>query len=218
MFDPLRLSVALVPLAAYALVLGVLNLGRRTTVVSGGRDLAALAVGVSGLVLVGPIELLMPRTALTVYGMYAWPMVLIIYSLCVSLTSLLLKPRLVLYNACSLVQLRRTMAAVVKDLDVDARWAGSTVSMPRLHVELVIEGHRLLRTISLTATHDRQSIAGWQMLHAALAKRLPIPARRSSVWGMAFVLASLAAVAVIGWQMFGRPHEVAQSLGDLLRW
>ena len=40
--DPLRLAIACIPLAAYALVIGLVNLRRRPLLVSGGADLTAL--------------------------------------------------------------------------------------------------------------------------------------------------------------------------------
>jgi len=40
--DPLRLAIALIPLAAYLLVLGIFNVRQRPMLVSGGNDLAAL--------------------------------------------------------------------------------------------------------------------------------------------------------------------------------
>jgi len=52
--------VALLPLGGYLLVLGWLHLRRRPAAIPGGLDIAALAVGLSGLVLAGPLALLQP--------------------------------------------------------------------------------------------------------------------------------------------------------------
>jgi hypothetical protein len=46
--------------AVYLLLLGVVNWSRRPLLVSGGRDAAALALAVSGMAIVGPIELFFP--------------------------------------------------------------------------------------------------------------------------------------------------------------
>ena len=54
--DPFRLAIALLPLAAYVLLLGLLNLRRRPFLTSGGCDVAALGVALSGLMFVGPLE------------------------------------------------------------------------------------------------------------------------------------------------------------------
>ena len=61
--DSFRLCLALGPLAIYLLLLGAINLSRRPFLVTGARDLAALGVAVAGLVVVGPIELLLPEDA-----------------------------------------------------------------------------------------------------------------------------------------------------------
>ena len=61
--DPLRFCVAFVPLALYCLWVAGLNLGRRPRVISGAVDLMLLAAGVSGLMIVGPLELFFPTAA-----------------------------------------------------------------------------------------------------------------------------------------------------------
>jgi hypothetical protein len=58
--DPFRLCLAFGPVTIYLLLLGIVNLGRRPLLVSGVRDTAALALAISGLVIVGPIELFFP--------------------------------------------------------------------------------------------------------------------------------------------------------------
>jgi hypothetical protein len=55
--DPLHVAIALGPLATYLLVLGVLNLSSRPLLTTGGRDAAALAMAIAGLMVVGPMEL-----------------------------------------------------------------------------------------------------------------------------------------------------------------
>ena len=218
MHDPLRLCIALGPLAVYLLVLGSLNLGRRTMIVTGARDLAALGLGISGLMTVGPIELLLPQTAAMMYGPMIWLMLMILYSLVVSLASLMSKPRLVLYNACPRAEFRPMLAAAVDELDPQARWAGSTLALPGLQIEFVVDGHPSLRTITLTATHDRQNLAGWNALHGALARNLRKQPQGPNVWGFGLTTAALTMLGVIAWQLAGHPAEVVQSLSEMLRW
>jgi hypothetical protein len=59
LMDPFRFCLALLPLAVYLLVLGGLQLSRRPLLVTGARDLVALGLGLSGIMLIGPIELSM---------------------------------------------------------------------------------------------------------------------------------------------------------------
>ena len=46
--DPFRLAIALVPLAAYLLLVGLVNLRRRPLLTSGGSDLAVLGLALHG--------------------------------------------------------------------------------------------------------------------------------------------------------------------------
>ena len=96
--DPFRLAIALVPVAAYVLLLGVINARRRPFMTSGGSDLAALGVATSGLMFVGPLELFRPMAATRELGNYIWPMLLMFYWLWLVLVVLLSRPRLVVYN------------------------------------------------------------------------------------------------------------------------
>ena len=120
--DPFRLCLALGPVAVYLLLLGAVNLSRRPLLVSGVCDAAAVALAVSGLVIVGPIELFVPLGAVVQVGPYVWLLLLALYGLCVALALLLLRPRLVIYNI-SVNKLRPVLATLVEQLDTDARWA-----------------------------------------------------------------------------------------------
>ena len=70
-------------MAIYLLLLGMINLSRRPLLVSGGRDAAALALAITGMVIVGPFELFLPQASVVRYGPYVWVMVLTFYGLCV---------------------------------------------------------------------------------------------------------------------------------------
>ena len=91
--DPFRLSIALVPLAAYLLLMALVNLRRRPFLTSGGSDLAALGVALSGLAFVGPLDLFRPEAATAEFGNYIWPIMLIFYWLWVLLVVLVARPR-----------------------------------------------------------------------------------------------------------------------------
>ena len=66
--DLFRLCVALGPVAIYLVMLGALNLSRRSLLVTGTRDAAALGLAVSGLIIVGPLELFFPDVAVSRLG------------------------------------------------------------------------------------------------------------------------------------------------------
>jgi hypothetical protein len=93
------------------------------------------------------------------------------YLLTVTLAVLTARPRLTAYNV-SLDELRPLLCEVALALDAEARWAGSSLSLPRLGVELHLEEFPALHNVSLVAANDRQRFEGWQRLERALRARL----------------------------------------------
>lgn len=214
--DGFRLCVALVPLALYLLILAGVNLARRPFLVSGARDLAALGVAVSGLVVVGPIELLLPEDALHTYKAYVWLLLLSMYALCVALAALVARPRLVIYNF-SVDQLRPMLAGLIDELDAEARWAGCSLALPTLRVELHLEPGSALRNVSLVATAAEQSYAGWRRLEAALRGRLRQAESPPNPWGLALAAASLAMMVAVGCHLVLDPQAITAGFRQMLR-
>jgi len=169
--DTFRLCLAFGPAAIYLVLLGVINLARRPLLVSGGRDAAALGLAISGFVIVGPIELFFPYDASIYFGSFVWVLLLGLYALGVLLVLLLLRPRLVIYNL-SIEQLRPILAELVERLDPAARWAGESLSLPALGVQLHLEWLPTMRNVSLVSSGPNQSHAGWRRLEEALAAAL----------------------------------------------
>ena len=66
--DPLHFSVAAIPLAVYLLLIGILNLRKKPFVTTGARDSAALAIGIAGLMIIGPMKLFFPEGAGSRFG------------------------------------------------------------------------------------------------------------------------------------------------------
>jgi hypothetical protein len=214
--DPLRLAIAIVPLAAYLLVIGGVNLRRRPLVVSGASDAAALAAALSGLVAVGPLELFIPLAAAARFGAYVWIFLIVFYWLCASLAVLAMRPRLVVYNA-TLDTFRPLLATVVSQLDARARWAGRSVVLPSLGIELHLETADLLRNVSLVATGSEQNLASWRQLEEALrpaAREMAVPIGARGVFLVACAACLLAAAVA---QMVRDPQAVALGVEQLLR-
>lgn len=214
--DGFRLCLALGPLTVYLLVLAWINLSRRPFLVSGARDLAALGVGVSGMVLVGPVELLLPEQAIYAYRGYVWLLLLVMYSLSVSLAALLARPRLTIYNFTA-ERLRPLLADAMDELDSEARWAGASLALPKLRVEFYIESSAALKNVSLVATAEEQSFASWRRLERALAARLREAESPANAWGVVLALSCFLMAACIGWQVLLNPQAVASGLRQMLR-
>ncbi len=214
--DPLRLGIALSPLAAYVLLLGLVNLSSRPLLTSGGRDMAALALGISGLVLVGPVELFFPEFAVERFGGYVWLMLIGLYALLVVFLMLVLRPRLVIYNM-TVEQLRPTLAHVVSDLDPDVRWAGECLVLPRLGVQLHVEPFLAMRNVQLVSSGPHQSFAGWRRLERGLVKGLKGVSSTPNPYGFSLVFFGLLMVALVTFAVVSDTAAVAQTLQEMLR-
>jgi hypothetical protein len=216
--DPLRLCLAFGPLAIYLLVVGVINLSRRPLVVSGGRDLAALGVSVSGFLLIGPIELLVPQVLPARFGPWLWLywlLLVVLYFLVLALVALISRPRLVIYNAAA-DELRPVLAEVAARLDPDARWAGDALALPRLGIELHVDCFHALRGASLTPIGYRQSYTGWRQLETELTaalRRLEVPPNPAGVTFLVFGLLMAVAVAI---RWLRDPQAVAEAFIEML--
>lgn len=204
------------PLAVYLLMLAVLNFSRRPIVVSGTRDLAALGLGIIGLLVVGPIELLLPQLPSEITG-YVWLILLLIYLLALTLGVLLLPPRIVVYNA-SLDQVRQVLSEVVNELDAESRWAGGSAALPRLRVEFYLDDHPTVRNVSLIATSSPQSFTGWRTLEKALRVQLREHVESApNVCGLVSLVAALAMTARMGWLAYFQSEVISQGFFEMIR-
>lgn len=212
--DPLRLAIALVPIAAYVLLLGFVNLRRRPFLTSGGCDLTALGVALSGLMLVGPLELFRPEAATRSFGNYIWLFLLMFYLLWLVLIVLLSRPRLVIYNI-SAEELHSILAEAAARLDPTARWAGNQLSIPKLGIQLHLDSFDLMRNVSLASSGGRQSIDGWRRLARELAPALRTIRVKSNPRAIGFLAVSLALFAICLTQLFNRPEALMQAMNEV---
>jgi hypothetical protein len=214
--DPLHVAIALGPVATYLLVLGAINLSSRPLVTSGSRDAAALAMAVTGLVVVGPMELFLIEEAAVLYGGWIWAIMLTAYALTVALIVLLLRPRLVVYNI-TLEQLRPLLADVVARLDGEARWAGESLVMPQLGVQLHLEFAPLMQNVQLISSGPEQSMSGWKRLEQELAVAL----RKSRIGGNLFgvVATGLGLLMAVGitFLLVRNADGVLQAVNEMMR-
>ncbi len=214
--DPFRLCVALGPLALYFLAIGLKNFSRTPRVVSGTRDTAALGFATAGLLLVGPIELLLPALPLRVTA-YVWLLLLVLYVLFVSLVVLLLAPRIVVYNV-SYEQIRPALAEVVNQLDAEARWAGGSVSLPRLNVEFYLDDYPFIRNVSLISTGTPQSYSGWRQLERRLREQLRASVETvPNAWGVGALATAVVILGRMGWLVYAHPEQITQGFVEMMR-
>ena len=214
--DPFRLCLAFGPVAAYLVLLGVVNLRRRPSLVSGTRDTFVLGLAVVGLVTIGPIELFFPTTAAVLFGPYTWAFLLALYGLCLVLVLLMARPRLVIYNI-SVDQLRPVLADLVEGLDPEGRWAGDSLVLPQLGIQLHLDNSPAMRNVSLVASGPNQNYLGWRKLQVSLAGALARFAVRRNYRCLGLLAAGAVVTALLATMVAADPQQVAQSMRDMLR-
>ncbi len=214
--DALHLTVALGPLAVYFLLLGFINLSNRPFLTTGARDIAALGMAIAGFVLVGPMELFLPEAASNRFGGWVWLLLLAFYGLCLTLVVLLMRPRLVIYNA-NPEQLRAILSGVVKELDDDARWAGEGLLLPKLGVQLHVELFGAMRNAQLVSSGPRQSFTGWKRLEFGLANALKQTKASPNPHGFGMMAVGILMILVMTIWMISDPTQVVDGLREMLQ-
>jgi hypothetical protein len=214
--DPLHLCIALGPLAIYFLLLGSINLSRRPFVTSGARDAAALGIAIGGFVVAGPMELFLPEAAAVRMGVWVWPTCIAFYVLCLSLLVLMMRPRIVIYNV-SAEQLRPSLADIVVRLDSESRWAGDSLVMPNLGVQLTVESQGMMKNVQLASAGTQQSYQGWRQLEAELTTVLRSAKGTRNPYGMSLIMFGLLMAASVIYWLTRDPQGVAQALNEMLR-
>lgn len=213
--DPLRLAIGLVPMSAYVLLLGVINARRRPFITSGGCDLTALGLALSGLMIVGPIELFRPTAATRELGNTIWLVLLVFYWLCVLLVVLLSRPRLVIYNI-RLEELHGVLAETASRLDPQARWTGNHLTLPTQGVHLHLDSLDIMRNVSLVSSGGRQNIDGWRRLAQELRRALRPMRVRSNPRAVGLLIVSLALLGLSVAHMSLRSEELMQAVNEVL--
>jgi hypothetical protein len=198
------------------LVLAFVNLSNRPFLTTGARDVAALGMAIAGFIVAGPMELFLPEAASNRFGGYAWFLLLAFYGLCLTLVVLLMRPRLVIYNA-NPEQVRSMLAEVVSQLDPEARWAGDGLVLPKLGVQLHVEVSVPMRNVQLVSAGPKQSFAGWKRLEIALARVLRETKASPNPHGFGMIVLALLLIAVMTYGMISDPHTVVQGLNEMLR-
>lgn len=215
--DPLHTIIAIGPLGIYLLVIGMLQLSRRPFLTTGGRDHAALAVGISGLVVAGPLELFMPDAPARQFGGFIWVLLLALYGLGCALAILLSRPRIVIYNICG-DDLRPALEAVVERLDPQASWAGECLVLPQLNIQLHVETSSTMRIGELIAVGYRQSFQGWRRLERELAAALDeSPKQGLTLYGAMLAFVGAGVLMTVAYWVVNHHQVVAQGLREMLQ-
>lgn len=209
--DPLRLAIALTPLAAYLLLVGLLNARGKPIVVTGAADTLAVGLALAGFAWIGPLALFRPEAATAQVGAAIWAVLLTLYGLWALLLAMLARPRLVIYNLAP-EDARPLVAEAMRRIDPAGRWVGDCVVMPTLGVQLSVEGLATLATTSLVANGSQQDPAGWRRLTRGLDRAMrDTPAKRWRPRGVAIAGLGLTLLAAALWSVNADPAAIGES-------
>jgi hypothetical protein len=214
--DSFRFCLAIGPVAVYLLLVGAVNLRRRPFLMSAARDTAALGLAVVGLVTVGPVELFFPDAAAAHFGAMVWGFLFVLYLLALTLVLLTVRPRLVVYNI-SVEELRPILTDVAKRLDAEAEWAGDSLVLPHLGIQLHLEAASSVRNVSLVSSGPGQNHLGWRKLQTALAASLAQHEVPRNTRCLGLLAAGVILVVILAATVAANPAEVARAMFDMLR-
>ena len=212
----LHFFIVAIPLAAYILLIGIINLQRRPLLTTGSRDAGAIGIAISGLVVVGPMGLFFPEQAAGHFGSYVWLLLLTFYGLCVSLVVLLMQPRLIVYNL-SPDKFRPIMASIAMKLDPTTRWSGDSLCMPKLGVHMLLDGNPWTCHSQLISVGKRQQVESWRLIEKELRKELQAIRGETVVLGVSLTLLAILVAIGATWWAFDQKQGFIESLAELLR-
>lgn len=214
--DPLHFCIAIVPVSVYMLLIGGINLSRRAFLTTGARDLAALAMAVSGFMMAGPMELFLPETAAAVMGGWVWLPLILLYAFVVTLFLFLMRPRLVAYNI-SAAQLRPILEETLFRLDPTVTWAGTSALAPKLGIQVALEAYPGIRNVALASVGPEQDLDGWHQLKVDLSRALTDHPQPANAQGVSFIFLSLLLAGTVIYSLITSQQEIARGVVEMLR-
>ncbi len=215
MLDPFAATIAFSPLIAYLLFLSIIRIGGFVWVASGGRDLAAVLFAISGLIVIGPMELFFPNATAALLGAWVWIPLLLLYLLVACLLVINCRPKLVVYGRVleevypAMIRAARAMdGAAVEDAE------RLQVHLPTLSAHLRIDvtgGNDCSRVV---AFEPNLPTAFWRQFTKHLRSELRLtnsPTPRSG-WAM-LVVASMMAYLLIRY-VAAKPALLVQGFSE----
>ncbi len=187
-------SLSLIPLAVYFLILGMIHASRRPFLLTGDADMALLSAAVSGMVFVGPMNMFFPLNAAIRFGTYIWLILAILYFLITMLVILYSRPRLIVYNIDKST-LKGILERVASRLDENAQWAGDSLYMPQLGLDLHLECVSGLNNVTLVSNKKYSNSHRWRNLKRLLKSELN-QTTVSRNW-LSIVLFTLSAILIL---------------------
>jgi hypothetical protein len=215
--EPIYLLIALLPLIAYLLLLGIIRLSGRVLITTGGRDIAAMGFAVAGLIAIGPGELFFPKAAAGVFGPWVWLALATFYGLIVSLLGLTARPRLVVYGRTP-EQMIQPLLEASRELDPDASSDRETlqVFLPKLRVHLRAAGLQGIDSSSIESFEPIATIAFWEKLLGHLRDKAESTSAPAPRRGGMMVFVALTMGTFIVWRAIAQRQQVVEGFSEWL--
>ncbi len=193
----LSLLSALAPLSVYLLFLGVVNLSSKQRLLTGRQDFMALSLGISGLIIGGPMQSLLPQAGIIRFGTNAWYPLVLLYLFGTTWLLLLSRQRMIIYNLSQ--KEFATFIKIIADREKwHVRWHGNIMEISEIEIQFEIISFNAMNSLTLRATRSQQSITGWQILRQAIRSELQSHHPKFKGIGFLFIIGGLLS-AVTGW-------------------
>lgn len=206
MMTTTRLLLALLPLAGYFAVLGMLHAGQRPKVVAGPVDFGCLALGLGGLIAFGPLGELIVNAVFPKPNLPAWLAMASLVGLLAMMGASRARSRLVVYN----VDGRALTDAVGRVMESVAGPVAATVhgyedARERRGVTVEIGPRLGWGIVSAYGEHPEALI---DAIRSDLAAQLGSPRRDRSGLVVLWLTLAAATLAVlfVGWTLMSRPE------------
>lgn len=206
--DVFPLVVALLPLATYFLLLGGMRLFH-PLVTTGVRDGMALAIGVSGFVIMGPMHLFFPTEAAAALGWTVWLVLLVLYALCVVLVLLSLRPKIIIYGL-RLPEVLDPLLEACKTIDPSATLDVSSqqILLNERGVRLRVDLLGMSDTVQIEAFEQNLHPKFWYHLLLQLRSRIKKGNSGFSGGALGMLGAGLALISFVIFQALTQPSEL----------
>lgn len=215
--EPIYWLIALLPLIAYLLLLGMIRLSGGVLITTGGRDIAALGFAVAGLMAIGPGELFFPKAAAGMFGPWVWLALAAFYGLIVSLLGLTSRPRLIVYGRTP-DQMLQPLLEAGREFDSDASCDRETlqVFLPKLRVHLRAAGHQGIDSTSIESFEPIGSITFWEKLLGHLRDKVELTSAPTPRRGGMMVVIALMMGMFVMWRAIVERQQVVEGFSEWL--
>lgn len=201
-FNPFFLFLAIFPLTCYSFGLSFLNVGKRPRVVAGVRDQLYLGLAVSGLLLIGPGQMIVPIPALVDRGIITWVLLFFLYFFSLLFLLGLLPQRIVVYNIRE-EDTEKLFSELPTETATSVTRAGHSYDIARLGVHFYTVYSPFFRNLTLVAAGRQKNNAGWKELEEYLkegAATIVAPRFNCRCWnflGIGIILATVAVTLIV---------------------